>query len=189
MAKKMSQSKSRIKRYFKSVVVLIVIIALAYWGYYSYTNPTASVTTTISTATPSATNTVVPLLKWTDFNLTTSNGCTFPNETTGQTELLFILTVTNRFNVSVHYMNESATVSLISPNNGNGISVVPFTVSLRSSDYTNRLVLLLTTPIGNIPNGTFDLSISLTAYAKEVNGPIDLLDQIPLTQAISACST
>lgn len=181
----MPRNKSRTKGYAIAIILLVTLAFLAYWYNYYYMHPT--VTATISTSTPSAINTTVQSLKGTDFNLATSNGCMFTNQTTGQTELLFILTLTNRFNTPVHYVNEAVSGYLIS-NNFQNVPAVPFTVSYQSSDYTNRLVLWLTIPIVNIPSGTFAISVTFTANAREVNGPpIFLMAQIPLSQSYSAC--
>jgi len=143
-------------------------------------------TTTASTSTPSTT-TLAPLLKSADFNLTISNGCTFTNLTTGQTDLLFILTVTNRFNASIHYVNESVIGNLTSTS-GKKLPSIPLSVSRPSSAYTDKLVLFLTVPIDSIPSGALEMAISLTAHAQEVKGPVLLLTQIRLSQTYSACS-
>ena len=183
----MTRNKSRTKGYAIAIILLVTLAFFAYWYNYYYMHPT--VTTTISTSTPSAINTTVQSLKGTDFNLATSNGCMFTNQTTGQTELFFFLIVTNRFNTPVHYVNEAVSGYLIT-NNFQNVSAVPFTISYPSSKYTNRLVILLTIPIVNIPSGTFAISVTFTANAQEVNGPpIFLMSQIPLSQGYSACST
>jgi hypothetical protein len=166
-------------QYVKGIAILVVLAIFSYWGYYSYTYPTEWVSTISTTGPP---------LKWTDFNLTTTNGCTFQNRTIGQTEFAFVFYVTNRFNEAVHYLNESVTGFLISIS-GQKLRAVPFNVSRTSSDYTNRLVLILAFPTSIVPNGTFALSVSLTVYTQEVSGPILLLAQIPLAQAYSACSS
>lgn len=185
---KVPQSKSRTRLYVKGIVVLIVLAFFAYWSIYSYTHPTESVTTTISTTSPFATNTTGPVLSRADFNLTISNGCVFTNQTTGQTELLFVLTVTNRFNAHVHYVNESVWGGVISTSSYKMLSRVSFNVTRQSSDYTDKLVLYLTDPTSVVPIGAYILGINLKAYTQETNGPIVLLTQIPLSQ-IYACST
>lgn len=203
----MPQSRSRTEQKLEGVVIVIVLAFAAFLSYYYYTYSVESVTTTTSTSAPSTTSlissnesmtttaststpsttTLAPLLKSADFNLTISNGCTFTNLTTGQTDLLFILTVTNRFNASIHYVNESVIGNLTSIN-GEKPSSIPFSVSRPSSDYTERLVLFLTVPIGGIPSGALDMAVRITAHAEEVKGPILLLSQIRLSQTYTACS-
>lgn len=182
--------RRRIKRSIATIALIGLVVLLSYWYYYSYyLAPNESIVT--STTSNHSSSSIAVVLKQSDFNLTNSNGCEFVNQTSGQTELLFILYVTNRFNMPVHYVNESANGFLISAPSGNQLAPIPFSVSLKSSHYTDRLILFLTFPVNLIPTGgtPLTLSVFVATYTPEANGTILLTSEISLSQTYPACSS
>ncbi|MGA3407095.1 MAG: hypothetical protein ABSD49_15305 [Candidatus Bathyarchaeia archaeon] len=186
MSKNAPNKKPKYRNYVKAVIILGIFVIASYWAYWSYSQPSRQ--STIPT-TQTSTISQIMSLQNSDFNLTNSNTCAFVNKTTGETELLFILYVSNRFNTPVHYINESEVGFLISATSGQKLASVPFNFSLRSPTYTDKLVVWLSVPLNRFPKGIpLLLSISLDLNVAEVKESILLLQMIPLSAAYPTCS-
>jgi hypothetical protein len=130
------------------------------------------------------------VLKPSDFNLSSSNGCEFVDNVTELTEFSFSLYITNRLNMPVHYTNESATATLGAGIGGGGI-LIPLSGLRKSSDFTNNFTLVVSFPTILIPtNSTLRfLSIVLIAHVQEVSDVILLSLDVPLGRSYPTCSS
>jgi hypothetical protein len=181
-------SKStRHKNVATAIVILVVVFAFVSWYFYSY--PSGTTTSTVVSTSILSTG-----LTPNDFSLSNSNGCEFVNNATRQIELSFNLYLTNRFNMPVHFANQSVSVDLGVRVNGQDIvDVLSSYVSQESPNFTDRLIWNLTFPAKFIPtNSTLSfLSVTAVAHAQEVSGVIVEVSTIPLPfgHMYPACST
>jgi len=88
---------------------------------YIHFNQTSSKTTTLSSSTVSVTSLspttfVATTLGFNDFYIANIIGCTYTNQTTGQTFAEYSLQIANRLNEPVHYLNGSTSAAFILSN-------------------------------------------------------------------------
>ncbi len=171
------------------LIVVLVIGMVAYSLRSSNPSPSTSTSTVSAVSTPTMQSSTVHIsLRAGDFNITNENGCVFPEPTTGKIIAHFYLTITNRFNESVHYVNASlaATVQLT---NGTKINIPEKQVP-GSPTYTNAVgfpVYFFVAGSG-FEHGTATMvSLIVRAYIGEVNGPIELPLSIPIPTTMTNC--
>lgn len=164
------------------MVILIVVLVIGIVAYsLTPTNPSPS--------TPTIQSSKIHIsLRPSDFNITNENGCVFPDPNTGKIVAHFYLTITNRFNETVHYVNASlaATVQL---ENGTKINLPERQVP-GSPTYTNAVgfpVFFFVAGSG-FEHGTATMvSLIVRAYIGEVNGPVELPLSIPIPASMQNC--
>jgi hypothetical protein len=175
-----------------AVVILIVVLVIGMVAYsLTSTNPSPSTSTSalsaVSTPTTQSSTTHISLLAG-DFSITYEGGCVFPDPSTGKIRAHFYLTITNRFNDSVHYVNASlaATVQLA---NGTTINI-PEKQIPGSPTYTNAVgfpVYFFVAGSG-FEHGTATMvSLTVRAYIGEVDGPVELPLSIPIPASMTNC--
>ncbi|HUO42229.1 MAG TPA: hypothetical protein VMU35_04570 [Methylomirabilota bacterium] len=195
MPKETSKRKNRYGRYTKGVAVLVLVIFLSYWVYYSMKTPSRVFTVTSSellqpnpTTPPTATSETAAGLNRKDFNLTVSKECEFLNQTTGKTSLAFYLNATNSLDMNLHFNSVNLVGYVESATNGQRLGSVPLSYSLKSGNYSDKFVLYVTLPIADLPTGQ---PLNILVYAGfdiQETGPILLHVTVPISQAFPSCS-
>lgn len=104
-----STSKRQYGKYAKSILLLAVIVLAAYWIYYSYHTPQ-----------PLSTSTFRIPLSDSDFFLADSYKCW--SNTTGFPNPVLYIVLLNRFNESVHFINNSITYDTFTFSNGSTVN-------------------------------------------------------------------
>jgi hypothetical protein len=168
------------------IVVIVVLSFVTYWANWSIYLPPPSATVTSSQISSLPQSTAIIPLRASDFNLTSSSGCQFVNQTTSAIEFRFYFTLTNQFNENVHFVNASVAgiLGVIGPKNQSKT----FTSSLNSPTYTNALTLMVTVPSSAVPSGAIVvLSVSFVADVMEVNGAILKLAVVDVGQSYPSC--
>lgn len=178
------------------VVVLVLVVFLSYWIYYSFTRPPSSETLTVtsselpqpnSTTPRTATSETAKELNGKDFNLTISRECEFLNQTTGKTSLAFYLYVTDSLNMSVHFNSVKLVGYVESATSGQKLGSVPLSYSLKSGNYSDKIVFYTTLPIADLPSGQPLNIMVFAAFDIQETGPMLLHVMIPISQAYPAC--
>jgi len=193
----------------KGAVLLFVILVLAALAYRFATTP-ASVTTTFpneisSQMTPtlvsstssvtsatsvisSATAPPVTLrLSPDDFNMTSGDAC----ESVNQTLLLVTLYISNRFNFTVHFINETTAGSMIAVNSTNQAVPIDLGEAFQGHPHFIKVQpIIMTVRLDVVPQGDtpVQLTFDVTAYVAEVSGPISLSTTVDLQRTFSICS-
>ena len=179
--------KWRYGRYAKGIIILLVVVAVASWGYYSYTNPTRPSSVTFATTTHPSTTTNLHLQQG-DFNITNDSGCVHKDASTGKDIAVFYLTITNRFNATVHYINASLAATVLL-NNGTKINIPEKQVP-GSPTFSNAVTFPIYVGIAGagFEKGTAtSVSLIITAYIQEINKPIELPLFIPIPSMMQNC--
>jgi hypothetical protein len=181
----------------KGVVILVLVVFLSYWVYYSLTTPQSSEASTVtsselpqpnSSTPPTATSETAPVLNGNDFNLTISKECEFPNQTTGKTSLAFYLYVTNRLDMSLHFNSVQLVGYVESATSGQKLGSVPISYSLKSGNYSDKLVFYMTLPIADLPSGQPLNIMIFAAFDFQETGPMLLHATMPVSQAYPPCA-
>lgn len=145
-----STSKSDYRRYAKSIVLLSIIMLVTYWIYYSYYSPTG-ISTTSTFHIP---------LNDSDFFLAHAYTCI--SNTTDVTNPVLYIVLLNRFNESVHFINNSITYDTFSFSNGS--TVHPHKTNTNTTvDFAPYSAFRVNFHISNLANG-----VRLTAAKIEV---------------------
>ena len=190
-----SKGRNRYRRYTKGVGVLVLVIFLSYWVYYSMTTPsqTSSITSSevlqpYSTSPPTLTSGTATGLNGKDFNLTISKECEFLNQTTGKTSLAFYLNATNSLDMNLHFNSVKLVGYVDSATSGQRLGSVPLSYSLKSGNYSDKFVFYVTVPIANLPTGQpLDILI-FAGFDIQETGPILLHVTVPISQGYPTCS-
>jgi len=181
----------------KGVVVLVLVVFLSYWVYYSLTTPPSSEASTVtsselpqpnSTTPQTTTSETATELNGNDFNLTITKECKFLNQTTKKTSLAFYLYVTNSLDMSVHFNSVTFRGYVESATSGQKLGIVPISYSLKSENYSDKLVFYMTLPIADLPTGQPLNILVFAAFDIQETGPILLHAMMPVSQAYPACS-
>ena len=138
-----STGKRDYNRYGKSIIILIIIILATYWIYYSYYSPQPTAV--------SPTNTFQIPLSDSDFFLADAYRCL--SNTTGIPNPVLYIVLLNRFNESVHFINNSITYDTFSFSNG----------SIVHPDKTNT-----NTTVDFAPYSAFRVNFHISNLAKGV---------------------
>ncbi|HKM78025.1 MAG TPA: hypothetical protein VJZ03_03035 [Candidatus Bathyarchaeia archaeon] len=145
-----STGKRDYRRYAKSILLLSVITLVTYWIYYSYYSPQP----TFSTSTFR-----IPLSD-SDFSFGEAYRCW--SNTTGVPNPVLYIVLLNRFNESVHFINNSITYDTFSFSNGSTLN--PDKTNTNTTvDFASYSAFRINFHISNLANG-----IRLTAAKIEV---------------------
>jgi len=182
-------------RYMKGVAVLVLVVFLSYWVYYSWTTPTQTSTITSSelpqpnsTSPPTVTSGRATGLNGKDFNLTISKECEFLNQTNGKASLAFYLNVTNSLDMSLHFNSVNLVGYVESATSSQRLGSVPLSYSLKSGNYSDKFVFYVTLPIADLPTGQPLNILIFAGFDIQETGPILLHVTVPLSQAYPTCS-
>ena len=195
MSNQTFRGRNRYDRYLKGVGVLVLVIFLSYWVYYSLTTPPETSTITSSevpqpnsTSPPTVTSGIATGLNGTDFNLTISKECEFLNQTTGKLSLAFYLNATNSLDMNLHFNSVKLVGYVDSATSGQRLGSVPLSHSLKSGNYSDKFVFYVTVPIADLPTGQPLNILIFAGFDIQETGPILLHVMVPISQAYPTCS-